>query len=57
MRYIVKEVVFIKFVVFLDVDGVLNIKTTVERTPEFYDARVEILAKAVRKYRDTEMSE
>lgn len=36
-------------------------KTTVERTPEFYtgidDARVEILAKAVRKYGDAEISE
>lgn len=43
-----------KFVVFLDVDGVLNTRTTVERTPDFHtgidDARVEILAKAVRKY-------
>lgn len=25
-----------KFVVFLDVDGVLNTRTTVERTPDFH---------------------
>lgn len=43
-----------KFAVFLDVDGVLNTRTTVERTPDFHtgidDARVAVLAKAVRKY-------
>ena len=43
-----------KFAVFLDIDGVLNTKTTVERTPDGYtgidDARVDMIAKAVRKY-------
>lgn len=43
-----------KFAVFLDIDGVLNTKTTVERTPEGFtgidDARVEILARAVKPY-------
>lgn len=42
------------FAVFLDIDGVLNTKTTVERTPEgltgIDDARVDILARAVKKY-------
>ena len=37
------------FVVFLDVDGVLNTRTTVQQTPKGYqgidDARVEVLAK------------
>lgn len=41
------------FIVFLDVDGVLNAKSTVERTPDGYkgiaDARVEILAKSIQK--------
>ena len=41
------------FVVFLDVDGVLNSKTTVQKTPEGYrgidDARVEILSKVIEK--------
>ena len=41
------------FVVFLDVDGVLNSRTTVQRTPEGYkgidDARVEVLAKVIQK--------
>lgn len=48
-----------KFVVFLDIDGVLNTKTTVERTPDLYrgidDARVEILAKAVGKYENADI--
>lgn len=42
------------FVVFLDVDGVLNSITTVKRTPDGYkgidDARVEILANTIKKY-------
>jgi hypothetical protein len=42
------------FVVFLDVDGVLNSTTTVQRTPDGYkgidDARVEVLAKSIEKY-------
>lgn len=41
------------FVVFLDVDGVLNTNTTCQRTPEGYhgvdDARVKILANAIAK--------
>lgn len=48
-----------KFVVFLDVDGVLNTRTTVERTPDFYtgidDARVAVLAKTVRKYENADI--
>lgn len=48
-----------KFVVFLDVDGVLNTRTTVERTPDFHtgidDARVAVLAKAVRKYENADI--
>lgn len=48
-----------KFAVFLDVDGVLNTKTTVERSPEDYkgidDARVDILAKAVKKYGNADL--
>lgn len=47
------------FVVFLDVDGVLNTRTTVKRTPYGYtgidDARVEILAKAIEKYGNCEI--
>lgn len=39
------------FVVFLDIDGVLNSRTTVQRTPDGYqgidDARVGILAKVI----------
>ena len=42
------------FVVFLDVDGVLNSGTTVQRTPDGYtgidDARVKLLAKVIEKY-------
>ena len=48
-----------KFAVFLDVDGVLNTRTTVERSPEGYkgidDARVDILAKAVKKYGNADL--
>lgn len=48
-----------KFVVFLDVDGVLNTRTTVERTPDFHtgidDARVAVLAKAVKKYGNADL--
>lgn len=43
-----------KSVVFLDVDGVLNTRTTVKRTPCGYtgidDARVKILANAFKRY-------
>lgn len=42
------------FVVFLDVDGVLNTKTTVQRTPDGYtgidDARVKVLANVINKF-------
>ena len=42
-----------EFVVFLDVDGVLNSRTTVQRTPEGYqgidDARVELLSNVIKK--------
>lgn len=42
------------FVIFLDVDGVLNTRTTCQRTPDGYtgidDARVSILANAIKKY-------
>lgn len=44
----------LKFAVFLDVDGVLNTRTTVELTPDYRTgvdgARVEILAKVIRMY-------
>lgn len=47
------------FAVFLDIDGVLNTRTTVQRTPDGYrgidDARVDILAKAVKKYGATDI--
>lgn len=47
------------FAVFLDIDGVLNTKTTVERSAEGYrgidDARVDILAKVVKKYGNAEI--
>ena len=40
--------------VFLDIDGVLNTRTTCERSPEGYhgidDARVDILSKVLKKY-------
>ena len=43
-----------EFAVFLDVDGVLNTRTTVKQTPYGYtgidDERVEILAHALEKY-------
>ncbi len=42
------------FVVFLDVDGVFNTRTTVQRTPDGYqgidDARVKLLADVINKY-------
>jgi hypothetical protein len=42
------------FAVFLDVDGVLNTRTTCQHTPDGYtgidDARVEILANAIKMY-------
>ncbi len=42
------------FVVFLDVDGVLNTRTTCQRTPDGYtgidEARVSILANTIKKY-------
>ena len=42
------------FVVFLDVDGVLNTRTTCQRTPDGFtgidDARVAILANSIKKY-------
>lgn len=45
-----------KFVVFLDVDGVLNTKTTVQKTPGGYrgidDARVKILAEVLKGYKN-----
>ena len=45
--------IMMKFVVFLDIDGVLNTRTTVKRTPSDYtgidDARVKILANAIEK--------
>jgi hypothetical protein len=47
------------FTIFLDIDGVLNSKTTVERTPKGYtgidDARVSILAEAIKKYGGAEI--
>lgn len=47
------------FVVFLDIDGVLNSKTTVQRTPDGYtgidDARVELLANVINKYGDADI--
>ena len=42
------------FAVFLDVDGVLNTKTTCQHTPDGYtgidDAKVKILANAIKMY-------
>jgi hypothetical protein len=47
------------FAVFLDVDGVLNSKTTCQRTPDGYvgidDLRVEILANVRKKYGKAEL--
>lgn len=44
-----------RFVIFLDVDGVLNTTTTVQKTPDGYtgidDARVEVLAKTIENYK------
>ena len=43
-----------RFVVFLDVDGVLNTRTIVQQTPKGYqgidDARVEVLTKTIGKF-------
>lgn len=43
-----------QFAVFMDVDGVLNTRTTIQRTPKGYigidDARVAVLARAIAKY-------
>lgn len=43
-----------RFVVFLDIDGVLNTRTTARHTPYGYtgidDARVKILASSIEKY-------
>lgn len=42
-----------RFVIFLDVDGVLNTTTTVQKTPDGYtgidDARVEVLQRQSKK--------
>ena len=47
------------FVVFLDVDGVLNSSTTVQKTPAGYkgidNERVEVLAKTLQKYGEGEV--
>ena len=47
------------FVVFLDVDGVLNTRTTCKHTPDGYtgidDARVSILSQAISKYGDADI--
>jgi hypothetical protein len=47
------------FAVFLDVDGVLNSKSTCQRTPDGYtgidELRVEILANAIKKYGKAEL--
>lgn len=44
-----------RFALFLDIDGVLNTRTTCQHTPDGYtgidDQRVEILARAVKKYK------
>lgn len=46
-----------KFAVFLDIDGVLNSPTTCKATPQHKkgvdDLRIEVLAKAIGKYKDT----
>lgn len=48
-----------EFAVFLDIDGVLNSRTTCERTPDYHvgidDLRVEVLAKAIEKYGPTDI--
>ena len=47
------------FAVFLDIDGVLNSRTTCEKTPDYHvgidDLRVEVLAEAIKKYGPTEI--
>ena len=47
------------FAVFLDIDGVLNSRTTCERTPDYHvgidDLRVAVLAGAIKKYGPTEI--
>ena len=47
------------FVVFLDVDGVLNTRTTCKHTPDGYtgidDARVSILSQAISKYGEADI--
>lgn len=47
------------FVVFLDVDGVLNTTTTVQHTPDGYtgidDSRVEMLANAIKKFGEADI--
>ena len=47
------------FTVFLDIDGVLNSRTTCERTPDYHvgidDLRVAVLAGAIKKYGPTEI--
>lgn len=47
------------FAVFLDVDGVLNSRTTCEWTPDYQvgidDLRVAVLARAIKKYGPTEI--
>ena len=47
------------FAVFLDVDGVLNSRTTCERTPDYHvgidDLRVAVLAGAIKKHGPTEI--
>ena len=48
-----------KFAVFLDVDGVLNTRTTCQRSPEGYrgidSERVKILANAIKQYEDVDL--
>ena len=48
-----------KFAVFLDIDGVLNSPTTCKATPQHKkgvdDLRIEVLAKAIGKYKDAEL--
>ena len=47
------------FAVFLDIDGVLNSRTTCERTPDYHvgidDLRVAVLAGVIKKYGPTEI--